>query len=300
MPAGINCRAVSTEWCDAIRFDSNRYETNRIFIAFISESIEKFTALEILSGTLQFTCKAQEYWRTQTHTDTDTDSDCDSESDSQARIDVESTWSRVFEQEDLLPQNLRVPTIHLAAKRISHATNSLYFPCEIFGMQRTRCHCMKFAQLAVGCSLFSSHFTSNCHFPSLLLLSAHPAHTRTFPASLLFLLSILLLFTLHWPLCCICFQFQQLHNRSFDLFLVWTVTVVSLCPPPLPLSVSRSLSACFAEACSTIATWRIRNQAIANLQLQFRFNTLCFIECRACSNICCAYLSTYGQDACHN
>jgi len=37
-------------------FDLNRIESHRIFIAFISESIEKFTALEILSGTLQFTC----------------------------------------------------------------------------------------------------------------------------------------------------------------------------------------------------------------------------------------------------
>lgn len=72
---------------DAMLFDSfrialNRYETNRIFIAFISESIEKFTALEILSGTLQFTCAWQEY----THTDSD--------SDSQPDIDRESTGSR--------------------------------------------------------------------------------------------------------------------------------------------------------------------------------------------------------------
>lgn len=40
------------ELCSA----ANGFEWNGIFIAFISESIEKFSALEILSEALQFTC----------------------------------------------------------------------------------------------------------------------------------------------------------------------------------------------------------------------------------------------------
>lgn len=37
--------------------ERNGMEWNGIFIAFISESIEKFSALEILSEALQFTCR---------------------------------------------------------------------------------------------------------------------------------------------------------------------------------------------------------------------------------------------------
>lgn len=135
-------------------------------------------------------------------------------------------------------------------QRISHATFSLYFPWEIFGMQR-KVALYEIRSIASWLQLvFSPHFTSNCHFPSLHSVDCPPV-----PLPLLLLLSILLLFTLHWPLCCICFQFQLLRTVS-------------------PSDSASSLPFSCALPCSTIATWRIRNQPIPDLQLQFQFNTL--------------------------
>lgn len=111
--------------CDSIpiRIETNRNETNRIFIAFISESIEKFTALEILSGTLQFTCRlparrgnACAQTRTQTQAATG----------SRQRVELK--------RGELPP--LETANNSSCCQRISHATFSLYFPWEIFGMQR--------------------------------------------------------------------------------------------------------------------------------------------------------------------
>lgn len=237
MPPSINCRVLQLK--DAMRFDSdtNRNETNRIFIAFISESIEKFTALEILSGTLQFTCRlparrgdACAQTRTQTQAATG----------SRQRVELK--------RGELPP--LETANNSSCCQRISHATFSLYFPWEIFGMQR-KVALYEIRSIASWLQLvFSPHFTSNCHFPSLHSVDCPPV-----PIPLLLLLSILLLFTLHWPLCCICFQFQLLRTVS-------------------PSDSASSLPFSCALPCSTIATWRIRNQPIPDLQLQFHFNTL--------------------------
>lgn len=124
MPPSINCRVLQLKdamRCDSIpiRIETNRNETNRIFIAFISESIEKFTALEILSGTLQFTCRlparrGNACAQTQGATG------------SRQRVELK--------RGELPP--LETANNSSCCQRISHATFSLYFPWEIFGMQR--------------------------------------------------------------------------------------------------------------------------------------------------------------------
>lgn len=180
--------------CDSIpiRIETNRNETNRIFIAFISESIEKFTALEILSGTLQFTCRLPARRG-------DACAQTQAATGSRQRVELKSG--------ELPP--LETANNSSCCQRISHATFSLYFPWEIFGMQR-KVALYEIRSIASWLQLvFSPHFTSNCHFPSLHSVDCPPV-----PLPLLLLLSILLLFTLHWPLCCICFQFQLLRTVS--------------------------------------------------------------------------------------
>lgn len=149
--------------CDSIpiRIETNRNETNRIFIAFISESIEKFTALEILSGTLQFTCRlparrgnACAQTRTQTQAATG----------SRQRVELK--------RGELPP--LETANNSSCCQRISHATFSLYFPWEIFGMQR-KVALYEIRSIASWLQLvFSQHFTSNCHFPSLHSMDCPP------------------------------------------------------------------------------------------------------------------------------
>lgn len=218
--------------CDSIpiRIETNRNETNRIFIAFISESIEKFTALEILSGTLQFTCRlparrGNACAQTQAATG------------SRQRVELKRgtppTWD--CQQFILLPANFSRNVFTLfSLGNFWHAAqggtvwNSLN------------------RQLAAACFLSTFHIQLPLSFTLWTAPFCHP---------LLLLLSILLLFTLHWPLCCICFQFQLLRTVS-------------------PSDSASSLPFSCALPCSTIATWRIRNQPIPDLQLQFHFNTL--------------------------
>lgn len=183
--------------CDSIpkRIETNRNETNRIFIAFISESIEKFTALEILSGTLQFTCRlparrgnACAQTRTQTQAATG----------SRQRVELK--------RGELPP--LETANNSSCCQRISHATFSLYFPWEIFGMQR-KVALYEIRSIASWLQLVFLHIS---HPIATFLHST--LWTAPFCHPLLLLLSILLLFTLHWPLCCICFQFQLLRTVS--------------------------------------------------------------------------------------
>lgn len=138
--------------CDSIpiRIETNRNETNRIFIAFISESIEKFTALEILSGTLQFTCRLPAR-----------------RGDACAQTQAATgSRQRVELRRGELPP-LETANNSSCCQRISHATFSLYFPWEIFGMQR-KVALYEIRSIASWLQLvFSPHFTSNCHFPSL-------------------------------------------------------------------------------------------------------------------------------------
>lgn len=189
--------------CDSIpiRIETNRNETNRIFIAFISESIEKFTALEILSGTLQFTCRlpaeAQRCLCTDAGTETDTGSDRESTASRVEERRTPPTWD--CQQFILLPANFSRNVFTLfSLGNFWHAAqggtvwNSLN------------------RQLAAACFLSTFHiqlplsFTPLCGLPPVSL----------WRPLLLLLLSILLLFTLHWPLCCICFQFQLLRTVS--------------------------------------------------------------------------------------
>lgn len=144
--------------CDSIpiRIETNRNETNRIFIAFISESIEKFTALEILSGTLQFTCRLPAR-RGDACAQTRAQKQTQAATGSRQRVELKSG--------ELPP--LETANNSSCCQRISHATFSLYFPWEIFGMQR-KVALYEIRSIASWLQLvFSPHFTSNCHFPSL-------------------------------------------------------------------------------------------------------------------------------------
>lgn len=204
--------------CDSIPYESLRNETNRIFIAFISESIEKFTALEILSGTLQFTCRLPArrgntcaQTRTQMQTQTQTPTPTQAPTGSRQRVEAKRRT----------PLNLRLPTIHLVASAfLTQRFHFIFF--GKFLACSARWHCMKFAQLPVGCSLFFSTF--HIQLPLFFSVDCPPLPQLLHPLPLchlllLFLLSILLLFTLHWPLCCICFQFQLLRQCSTCFFL---------------------------------------------------------------------------------
>lgn len=158
-------------------------------------------------------------------------------------VDSESSW-----RAENSP-HLRLPTIHLVASEFLTQRFHFIFLGKFLACS-ARWHCMKFAQSPVGCSLFFSTFHIQLPLSFTPLCGLPPV-----PLLLLLLLSILLLFTLHWPLYCICFQFQLLRTVS-------------------PSDSASSLPFSCALPCSTIATWRIRNQPIPDLQLQFHFNTL--------------------------
>lgn len=117
-------------------------------------------------------------------------------------VDSESSW-----REENSP-HLRLPTIHLVASEFLTQRFHFIFLGKFLACS-ARWHCMKFAQSPVGCSLFFSTFHIQLPLSFTLLCGLPPV-----PLPLLLLLSILLLFTLHWPLCCICFQFQLLRTVS--------------------------------------------------------------------------------------
>lgn len=132
---------------DSFRIASNRYETNRIFIAFISESIEKFTALEILSGTLQFTCA----WQEHTHTQTATPTPSQTSTGSRQRVDSESSLeSQVRSRKQAggrrqaPPPTLRSANNSSCCQRISHAT-FLFILFSLLGGKFLACSAAKVA-----------------------------------------------------------------------------------------------------------------------------------------------------------
>lgn len=224
--------------CDSIPYESLRNETNRIFIAFISESIEKFTALEILSGTLQFTCRLPArrgntcaQTRTQMQTQTQTPTPTQAPTGSRQRVEAKRRT----------PLNLRLPTIHLVASAfLTQRFHFIFF--GKFLACSARWHCMKFAQLPVGCSLFFSTF--HIQLPLFFSVDCPPPTPATPPSPPLPPFAVVLVkhfVIVYFTLAFVLYLFSiSTAPTVLDLFLPQTV------PVPVPV-LAFPFSDCFSR-----------------------------------------------------
>lgn len=168
MPPSINCRVLAAEGCDAIRFDTNRFETKRIeyLLPLLASRLknlllskfypERFNSLAgCLRGAANTSAQTRTEMQTQTH---------------RQGVDSESKRSVVKSSSP----NLRLPTIHLVASEFLTQRFHFIFLGKFLACSVARWHCMKFAQLPVGCSLFFStfhnqlplSFSVDCPYPS--------------------------------------------------------------------------------------------------------------------------------------